>query len=65
VFSAIARGQDQIRGNSDCNIIERIVHHNNRREVGYGLSLEESSAANLAKSIQAATERVAPKAEVA
>lgn len=35
------------------------------REVGYGLSLEASSAANLLKSIRAATERVAPKAEVA
>jgi len=35
------------------------------REVGYGLSLEGSSQANLLKSIQAATERVAPKAEVA
>src|SRR6266478_4504999 len=30
VFFAIARGQAQIRGNSDCNIIERIGHYNNR-----------------------------------
>jgi hypothetical protein len=35
------------------------------REVGYRLSLEGSSAANLLKSLQAATKRVAPKAEVA
>jgi hypothetical protein len=39
---------------------ERIV-----REVGYGLSLEGASAADLVKSIEAKSERVAQKGKVA
>jgi hypothetical protein len=50
----------QSRGHFNLPLKERIV-----REVGYGLSLEGASAADLVKSMQTKTEPLAQKGKVA